>query len=124
MKWFVLSVFAVSSVFAVEGLVNPEVSMAMPKESAALPQKQCVEQPPKEEKCCPAPKCCPPPKKEECAPPPPKCCPPKKKKCPPPPKCCPPKPKKCEKPSRCEECTKNPNQPKCKSAARKAVEGA
>ena len=38
---------------------------------------------------------------------------------------CPPpkKEEKCKQPSPCEECRRKPNQSKCKSAARKVVEG-
>lgn len=121
-----LSVFCLSAQGEPEG---NEVSMSKaPIESATLPQAKCSDRIGQcgscEEK--PKPRCEQP--KPKCErPKPPKCEEPKSKcERPKPPKCeepkCEKKPK-CNTPSRCEECQKEPNQSKCKSAARKVVEG-
>lgn len=144
-----LSVLFASCLFAQDDSAAAEVTMGkMPTDGVVVPQARCSDRlaapagEPAQSTCDqPKPRCeqpkvkCERPKPPKCEQPKPKCERPKPPKCeepkpkcerPKPPKC--PEPKcekkpKCEKTSRCDECTINPNQSKCKSAARKVVEG-
>lgn len=108
---------------------SAEVSMSKaPLEGAALPQAKCTDRVAECSPCTQQPKPrseqpkvkCERPKPPKCEEPKPKCERPKPPKCEEP-KC--EKKPKCKTPSRCEECQKQPGQSKCKSAARKVVEG-